>query len=122
MNLIPSTAQRRRWFEIVISSRGALKTYLFSIIWHEAKPRTSPLFTEVHFLVHEVSFGRTSCSTFEVGRDFFALGRDLFYEEPFFTEVHFLGHEVSFGRTSCSNFEVGRDFFALGRDLFYEEP
>ena len=29
VNLIPSTAQRRRWFEIVISSRDALKTYLF---------------------------------------------------------------------------------------------
>ena len=28
VNLIPSTAQRRRWFEIVISSRDALKTYL----------------------------------------------------------------------------------------------
>ena len=48
------------------------------LLWHEAKPRTSPLFTEVHFLVHEVSFGRTSCSTFEVGRDFLALGRALF--------------------------------------------
>ena len=27
LNLIPSTAQRRRWFEIVIFSRGALRTY-----------------------------------------------------------------------------------------------
>ena len=63
----------------MISSRDALKTYLFSIIWHEAKPRTSPLFTEVHFLVHEVSFGRTPCSTFELGRDFFTKNHDVLF-------------------------------------------
>ena len=33
VNLSPSTAQRRRWFEIVISSRDALKTYLQSSVF-----------------------------------------------------------------------------------------
>ena len=43
MNLIPSTAQRRRWFEIVISTWDAGLTYLhFHPLWHAAKPRTAP--------------------------------------------------------------------------------
>ena len=40
VNLIPSTAQRRRWFEIVISGL-IIPTYLqFCLTWQRAKPRT----------------------------------------------------------------------------------
>ena len=49
VNLIPSTAQRRRWFEIVISGL-IIPTYLLFLIfrqWQPAKPRTGMSFFNI---------------------------------------------------------------------------